>query len=109
MVDFDYAEADEIILDSQSFTVITEICRRYQATRFLFFVAVSKVFLFRHLDIDSVCIGLADANRTDNRLSGIVGYLLNLLPLLFRKDSGRTFVDAIKEPETSPLPRPSPL
>ena len=45
-----------------------------------------RTFLFRHLDIEDLVIGIADANRNDPALDKTMGFLLNLLPLRFKND-----------------------
>ncbi|KAI9738829.1 MAG: putative Hybrid PKS-NRPS biosynthetic cluster [Cirrosporium novae-zelandiae] len=73
---------------------IKETSRKYKATSFHFYLAVLKALLFRFLDTDDLCIGIADANRNDSDVLGTVGLFLNLLPLRFRSKA-ETFVDAI--------------
>lgn len=72
-------------------------CKRHKITTFHFFLAVLKVFLFRHLDTDDLVIGVADANRADASVTGTVGFLLNLLPLRFRSAKGEVFKDSVIE------------
>lgn len=94
---YDYEEADEVILDSKTSLLIKDLCRRQKSTKFHFFLAAFKTFLFRFLDAEDLCIGLADANRTDSSTNGTIGYLLNLLPLRFENKAAQKFSDAIKE------------
>ncbi len=93
---YDYQQT-ELILDSKTASQVRDTCRRYKSTTFHFFLAVLKIFLFRFLDIDDVCIGLADANRTESNSSGTIGFLLNLLPLRLKANSKQNFAEAIKE------------
>lgn len=72
-------------------------CKRHKITTFHFFLAVLKVFLFRHLDTDDLVIGVADANRADATVTGTVGFLLNLLPLRFKSAKGEVFKDSVIE------------
>lgn len=72
-------------------------CKRHKITTFHFFLAVLKVFLFRHLDTDDLVIGVADANRADASVTGTVGFLLNLLPLRFKSSKGEVFKDSVIE------------
>lgn len=93
---YDYQQT-ELILDSKTASQIRDTCRRYKSTTFHFFLAVLKIFLFRFLDIEDVCVGMADANRTDSNSTGTIGFLLNLLPLRFKANSKQNFAEAIKE------------
>ena len=93
---YDYQQT-ELILDSKTASQVRDTCRRYKSTTFHFFLAVLKIFLFRFLDIEDVCVGMADANRTESNSTGTVGFLLNLLPLRFKANSKQNFAEAIKE------------
>lgn len=92
---YDY-ELIETELDARTVRQIKTQCKRHRITTFHFFLAALKVFLFRHLDVDDLVIGIADANRADSRVAGTVGFLLNLLPIRFqgRDGSGVKFKDA---------------
>lgn len=92
---YDY-ELVETELDARTARQIKTQCKRHRITTFHFFLAALKVFLFRHLDVDDLVIGIADANRADSSVAGTVGFLLNLLPIRFhgRDGSGVKFKDA---------------
>ncbi|KKA18098.1 Hybrid NRPS/PKS protein 1, partial [Rasamsonia emersonii CBS 393.64] len=91
-----FEQAHEI-LDAATAARIRDQARRQKSTTFHFFLAVLKVFLFRFLDIDKVCIGVADAGRGDTDTIGTIGFLLNLLPLQFKANAGQKFGDAVRE------------
>lgn len=97
ITNYEQEEPEEIILDSKTVAQIKDICRRNGSTKFHFFLAVLKVFLFRFLDVEDICIGLADANRNNGAYDLTMGYMLNLLPLLFSRSPKQSFADAIKE------------
>ncbi|KUI61972.1 Polyketide synthase-nonribosomal peptide synthetase [Cytospora mali] len=84
-------------LDARLVRQIKMQCKRHKITTFHFFLAVLKVFLFRHLDTDDLVIGIADANRADASVTGTVGFLLNLLPLRFKSTKGEVFKDSVVE------------
>ncbi|PLB46349.1 lovastatin nonaketide synthase [Aspergillus steynii IBT 23096] len=71
-------------------------CRSYQATSFHFYLAVLKTMLFKMLDSDDLCIGIADSNRTDGDMLRTMGAFLNPLPLRFRRDMRQSFGDAVR-------------
>lgn len=88
------------VLDTRTNRQIKAQCRRHKITPFHFFLGVLRAFLGRHLGVDDLVIGVADANRTDSSLDSTVGFMLNLLPLRFKdgEDSssgreGRRFKD----------------
>ncbi|KAL9109110.1 MAG: hypothetical protein Q9227_006201 [Pyrenula ochraceoflavens] len=97
---YDYEEAEEIVLDPETTAKVKDLCRKHKATKFHFFLTILKIFLFRFLDTEDLCIGMADANRTDSNFASTIGYFLNLLPLRFRLNSKQTFADAMKESRT---------
>ena len=75
-------------LDRRTVQQIKAQCRRHKITTFHFLLAAYRTFLFRHLDVNDLVIGIADANRTDNSLDNTIGFMLNLLPLRFTKQEG---------------------
>jgi hybrid polyketide synthase/nonribosomal peptide synthetase ACE1 len=101
MTSYEQEEAQEITFDEKTSNQIKELCRKTGATKFHFFLACLKIFLFRYLDVDDLCIGLADANRSDTETDFTMGYLLNLLPLRFQRDDKQDFAAAVKEARDS--------
>jgi hybrid polyketide synthase/nonribosomal peptide synthetase ACE1 len=97
MSSYEQEESEEITFDKKTEAQIKELCRQTGATKFHFFLACLKIFLFRYLDVDDLCIGLADANRNDTENELTMGYLLNLLPLRFQRDDKQDFATAVKE------------
>jgi hybrid polyketide synthase/nonribosomal peptide synthetase ACE1 len=97
MTSYEQEESEEIVFDEKTMGQIKEICRQTGATKFHFFLTCLKAFLFRYLDVDDLCIGLADANRGDTDTDFTMGYLLNLLPLRFQRDNEQDFAAAVKE------------
>ncbi|KAK8879233.1 hybrid NRPS/PKS enzyme [Apiospora arundinis] len=83
---YDFHETS-IVLDTRTNRQIKSQCRRFKITPFHFFLAVLRTFLGRHLGVDDLVIGVADANRVDSSLDETVGFMLNLLPLRFKNDS----------------------
>lgn len=77
-----------VVLDAKTVQQIKARCRRHKITTFHFFLGVLRTFLFRHLNVDDLVIGIADANRVDNVLDSTMGFMLNLLPLRFKSENG---------------------
>lgn len=76
------------VLDARTVRQVKAQCRRHKITTFHFFLGVLRTYLFRHLDVDDLVIGIADANRSDSTLDGTMGFMLNLLPLRFKNEVG---------------------
>jgi len=89
-----------IKLDSSLTTLIKETCRSQKVTTFHFHLAVFKTLLFRFLGINDLCIGIADANRTDDTDMSVIGLMLNLLPLRFQLNARQSFAAALREVRT---------
>lgn len=65
---------------------IKQLARRCQSTTFHVYLAALQTQVFRLLpNLTDFCIGIADANRLDPKFMGTMGFLLNLLPLHFRR------------------------
>ncbi|KAI0544488.1 hypothetical protein F4679DRAFT_35052 [Xylaria curta] len=75
---------------------IKSVSQKLQLTPFHFHLAALQSLLFKFLAVDEVCIGIADANRTDPRFLETIGVFLNLLPLRFQRDRSRQFADIAK-------------
>ncbi|KAL8900612.1 MAG: hypothetical protein Q9207_005617 [Kuettlingeria erythrocarpa] len=93
---YEYEES-MLNLDRRTVRQIKAQCRRHKITTFHFFLAALRTFLFRHLDVDDLVIGIADANRTDHALDGTLGFMLNLLPLRFKNQGGLTSQSPFKD------------
>jgi hybrid polyketide synthase / nonribosomal peptide synthetase ACE1 len=100
LMNYEFAGAEEITLNTKTTALIKRLCRRHKVSMFNFFLAIFKIFLFRFIDTERICIGFADAGRGDSNTHQTVGYLLNLLPLVFEKSPEQRFVDALKEART---------
>lgn len=90
----------EIKVSSELAGRIRDTCRKHKITPFHFYLVAFKTLLFRFLEIEDLCIGIADANRTDSDALQSIGMYLNLLPLRFRSESGQTFANALKEAQS---------
>ncbi|KAJ6141247.1 hypothetical protein N7470_010143 [Penicillium chermesinum] len=76
-------EEVQMVLDAAIAQNIRTLCRQNRCTTFHFFLATFRLFLTRWLEVDDLCIGIADANRKDIKTLATVGFLLNLIPLRF--------------------------
>ncbi|KAJ5272650.1 Nonribosomal peptide synthetase [Penicillium angulare] len=77
--------------------------RQSGSTSFHFYAAALQVLLFQLLDgsVDDFCIGIADANRYDDRYVDAVGFCLNLLPVRLRVCGQETISQLLKKTRTS--------
>ncbi|KAJ5429570.1 hybrid PKS-NRPS biosynthetic cluster [Penicillium cf. griseofulvum] len=82
-------------IDRELVSHIQQISQSLRVTPFHFHLAVIQSILCRLLKIESLCIGVADANRTSEANSGIVGFFLNLLPVRFNAKEHSTFQDLV--------------
>lgn len=79
---------------------IRETSKSNRSTTFHFYLAVFKSMLMRFTDVDDLTIGIADANRNDEDAIGVVGLLLNLLTLRFKRDLTQPFHESVAEART---------
>ncbi|KAJ5624593.1 hypothetical protein N7510_000902 [Penicillium lagena] len=87
-------------LDQQLTSLTKDLCKKEKVSPFHFHMAVYKTLLSRWTGANDICIGMADANRMDPGDAGVVGFLLNLLPLRFKSDGQQTFSAMMKEART---------
>ncbi|RHZ43317.1 uncharacterized protein CDV56_101073, partial [Aspergillus thermomutatus] len=70
---------------------IKQLARQCQSTTFHVYLATLQLQIFRLLpNLMDFCIGLADANCLDPKFMGTIGFLLNLLPIHFRRSPDGT-------------------
>ncbi len=72
------------------------MCRAQKASQFHAYLAVLQATLFRLLDVEDVCIGMADANRFEGNIATSMGMYLNLLPLRFRLAGSQKYQDVLR-------------
>ncbi|EKV18449.1 Equisetin synthetase, putative [Penicillium digitatum Pd1] len=88
-------------LDSQTTARLKSLARSHRSTSFHAYLAALQALLFRLLPTETtekLIIGIADANRIDGKFMGSIGNFLNVLPVLFDRNSGGcTFGQAIED------------
>lgn len=91
--DFNRYEAK---LDVRTASRIRAMAQSHQATSFHFYVSILRIMLSRMLSLEDLCIGIADANRTDSDTSTGVGFFVNLLPLRFKTSLQQSFSETLQ-------------
>ena len=84
--------------------LVAGIKRQTQSLRitpFHFHLTVIQVLLAKLLDVEELCIGIADASRAHEKFSNTVGFFLNLLPLRFRVEKQSHFAELAKRTSQS--------
>ncbi|ORY67416.1 uncharacterized protein BCR38DRAFT_510284 [Pseudomassariella vexata] len=94
---YQFSQVPMAVLDEKTVKTIKDQCRAMKATKFQFFMAVLRIFLFKLVDPDDLCIGMLDANRADSSSNNTIGCLLNLLPLKFENTTGQKFADVVRD------------
>lgn len=82
---------------------IHAMCRRLRTTPFHFYLAVFRVVLWRLSGSEDFAIGVADANRTDDDLMGIIGNFVNILPIVFSTQATAQFDSLLQETRSKTL------
>lgn len=85
-----------VLLDPKLVSNIKRASTDAKTTTFHFYLSVLQVLLHRFLDIDDMCIGITDANRTDMAFMQTVGLLLDSLPLRFKIKEEDIFLDRLQ-------------
>lgn len=78
---------------------IEKCCENFQVTTFHFYLAVLGVLVFRYSDDNAhnLCIGVADANRTDANILRSLGLFLNILPIQLNHDTKQVFAELLRQ------------
>ncbi|KAF4239421.1 hypothetical protein CNMCM8980_003116 [Aspergillus fumigatiaffinis] len=84
-------------LDAKVVSAIKRASQTSRTTPFHFYLSAFQVLLHRLLETDKVCIGVVDANRSDQKFVNTIGFFLETIPLLFKVDSEQRFVELLKE------------
>jgi pseurotin A synthetase (hybrid polyketide synthase/nonribosomal peptide synthetase) len=84
-------------LDAKVVSAIKQASQTSRTTPFHFYLSAFQVLLHRLLETDKVCIGVVDANRSDQKFVNTIGFFLETIPLLFKVDSEQRFVELLKE------------
>ncbi|EKV04975.1 Polyketide synthase-nonribosomal peptide synthetase [Penicillium digitatum] len=72
------------MIDHDQMATLKSTCQALRITPFHFHLSILLVLLARYAETDDICIGVADANRTDERFAETIGFFLNLLPVRFQ-------------------------
>ncbi|PYI09963.1 hybrid PKS-NRPS [Aspergillus sclerotiicarbonarius CBS 121057] len=83
-------------IDQHLVAKIRNASRKLGATPFHFHLAVIQVVFALYLGMEDMCIGIADANRTDEEFAETVGFFLNLLPLRLRLEHSIRFSELVR-------------
>ncbi|KAJ5970419.1 polyketide synthase/peptide synthetase [Penicillium vulpinum] len=89
--------AVSVRLDLSFCKTIQSVCRKYSSTPFHFYMSAFTVLLHRYAGSDSICLGIADANRNDPGAMESIGPFLNLLPLIFHLKPQQKFYQLLKD------------
>lgn len=77
--------------------LIKTTARKFKSGVFAFYLAILKALIVRYVDVDDLCIGMADANRKQSDVLGSLGLYLNLVPLRLACNSSQPFSDSLEE------------
>ncbi|KAJ5985395.1 hypothetical protein N7522_012591 [Penicillium canescens] len=84
-------------LNTNVVSAIKKASQTSRTTPFHFYLSTFQVLLHKLLDTDKMCIGVVDANRSDQKFVKTIGFFLETIPLLFKVDSEQRFVELLKE------------
>ena len=96
-----YAVRDVVThLSAEVMSGLKKMSQASRTTSFHFFLSAFQVLLHRLLDTEQMCIGMVDANRSDQSFSNTIGFFLETIPLLFQVNSEQKFSDVLQSTRT---------
>ncbi|KAI4230036.1 MAG: hypothetical protein L6R36_000415 [Xanthoria steineri] len=96
-----YAVRDVVThISIEIMSAVKQASKASRTTSSHFFLAAFQVLLHRLLETEKMCIGMVDANRSDQNFSNTIGFFLESIPMLFRISSEQTFSDVLQTTRT---------
>jgi tyrocidine synthetase-3 len=87
----------------QRLVIPAELARRletfgkeHEVTLFMTMLAVFKVLLFRYSGLEDLCVGTGIANRRYREIEGMLGMVINTLPLRTQVDGSLSFLECLQ-------------
>ncbi|NGY63288.1 amino acid adenylation domain-containing protein [Lentzea sp. NEAU-D13] len=90
-----HGAAVEIVVPAATAKSLRELAIAGRATPFMALLTAFQVLLARYSGQDDITVGTVVSGRTDPRLAGTVGYLINNLVLRTRIDGAPSFTDLL--------------
>ncbi|KAI0002322.1 putative hybrid NRPS/PKS enzyme [Xylariaceae sp. FL0662B] len=91
-----YTQRDVVArVDAGLVSQIKKAAQASRTTSFHFWLATFQAMLYRLLGIEDLCIGIVDANRSDQTFGNTIGFLLEILPALFRVKPNQSFKELL--------------
>ena len=87
----------ETRLSTQTASKIRSLCRKLKVTPFNLYCAIFQVTLARLGGTEDICIGVADANRTDQGAMECIGIFLNVFPVRLHTSLDQPFSSIIRQ------------
>lgn len=84
-------------LDADTSSKVRQASSRIGTTAFHFHLAAIQLFLQQILEVDTFCIGIANANRGEPRFEKVVGLTVEALPLILEPQKNQTFSSLAQE------------
>lgn len=79
---------------------IRKVSLATRTTSFHFYLAAFQVMLNRFLGLEDICLGIIDANRSDQSFLNTVGFMLDMLPLRFKLNKKERFENTLRNTRT---------
>ncbi|RDL31028.1 Nonribosomal peptide synthetase 14 [Venustampulla echinocandica] len=83
-------------LNADVVSAIKKASQTSRTTSVHFFLSAFQVLLHRLLDTKEMCIGVVDANRSDQKFTNTIGFFLETIPFLFKVDREQKFVNLLQ-------------
>ncbi|KAH8690646.1 hypothetical protein BGW36DRAFT_432439 [Talaromyces proteolyticus] len=84
-------------------TKIRAVCKKYKVTPFHLYCTVFQITLGRLAGTEDICLGVANANRSDRGAMEAVGIFLNLFPLRLKTSCSTPFSELLEQTRSKVL------
>ncbi|OAQ62682.1 hybrid NRPS/PKS enzyme [Pochonia chlamydosporia 170] len=83
-------------INPETLNAVKTASQAFRTTSFHFFLSAFQVLLHRLLNTEQMCIGVVDANRSEQTFSSTIGFFLETIPVLFRVDRDQRFSNVLQ-------------
>ncbi len=95
--------AQRIVLPRQLAERLAGLSREKGVTLFMAMLTVFKILLFRYSGIEDLCVGTGIANRRHKEIEGMLGMVINTLPLRTQISGDMTILEYLEEVKSTCL------
>ena len=103
MVLFERSDHHVVIIDRKLKQQLEQLAQREGVTLFMLMLATYKVLLYRYCNQKDICVGTSFANRDQEEVSSMIGFLVQLLALRSDLSKNPTFKELLHQVKLTTL------